>query len=140
MAISPDMSGLLAAGSYDNNVGLYATHEASPNVLTVFPAQHGGVTQVKFSPDGTRLFTAARKDNNIYCWDVRATGQVLMSFTRDSDTNQHIEFDIDPTGRYLATGGIGGHVFIYDTATGGVVKNFRPPFIYRKSNLSPNPN
>ena len=125
MALNPDMSGLLAAGCYDNTVGLYATHEGL-NVLSVFTAQHGGVTQVKFSPDGKFLFTSARKDNNIYCWDIRATGQVLMTMTREADTNQHIAFDIDPTGQYLVTGGVSGHTLIYDVKTGGLVQSWRP--------------
>lgn len=126
LEMNPDMSGLLAAGSYDNTVGLYSTNEGL-NVLTMFQAQYGGVTQVQFSPNGQHLFSAARKDNNIYCWDIRATGQVLMTMTRDADTNQRIEFDVDPTGRYLATGGCGGHVLIYDMLTGGqLVNQFDP--------------
>jgi len=125
MALNPDMSGLLAAGCYDNTVGLYATHEGV-NVLSVFPAQHGGVTQVKFSPDGKFLFTAARKDNNIYCWDIRATGQVLRTFTREANTNQRIAFDVDPTGKWITTGGVNGDVLIYDVQTGGLVQSWRP--------------
>ena len=53
--------------------------------------------------------------------------QVLMTMTRDADTNQRIEFDVDPTGRYLATGGCGGNVLIYDMLTGGqLVNQFHP--------------
>jgi WD40 repeat protein len=32
--------------------------------------------QVCFSPDGNYLYSGARRDDSIHCWDIRATGQV----------------------------------------------------------------
>ena len=61
--------------------------------------------QVKFSADGNFLYTGARKDPEIMCWDVRYTSEVVYTLQRDTaDTNQRIQFDIEPVGRHLATG------------------------------------
>ena len=61
--------------------------------------------QVKFSADGNFLYTGARKDPEIMCWDVRYTSEVVYTLHRDTaDTNQRIQFDIEPVGRHLATG------------------------------------
>lgn len=61
--------------------------------------------QVKFSADGNFLYTGARKDPEIMCWDVRYTSEVVYTLQRDTaETNQRIQFDIEPVGRHLATG------------------------------------
>jgi len=61
--------------------------------------------QVKFSADGNFLYTGARKDTDILCWDIRYTSDVVYRLQRDTgDTNQRIQFDIEPMGRHLATG------------------------------------
>ena len=61
--------------------------------------------QVQFSPDGNFLFTGARADPEIWCWDVRFGSGLVYKLTRDSgSTNQRIHFDIEPYGRHLATG------------------------------------
>jgi len=36
----------------------------------------GGVTHLKFAPDGRLLFSGSRKDENIVCWDIRRTKEV----------------------------------------------------------------
>lgn len=63
------------------------------------------MVQVKFSADGNFLYTGARKDPQILCWDVRYTSEVVYTLQRDTaDTNQRVQFDIEPVGRHLATG------------------------------------
>ena len=63
------------------------------------------MVQVKFSADGNFLYTGARKDPHILCWDVRYTSEVVYTLQRDTaETNQRIQFDIEPVGRHLATG------------------------------------
>lgn len=72
----------------------------SGNALVCF-----AMVQVKFSADGNFLYTGARKDPDIMCWDVRYTSEVVYTLQRDTaDTNQRIQFDIEPVGRHLATG------------------------------------
>ncbi len=61
--------------------------------------------QVQFSRDGNFLYTGARRDPDIFCWDVRFTSDVVYRMQRQAaSTNQRIQFDIEPNGRHLATG------------------------------------
>lgn len=120
LAFNPDYSGLVAAGSYSGLVGLYT--EGDRGVVSVLEGHRGGVTQALFTPDGNYLFTGARKENDILCWDIRNTSRVVMRLSRLVDTNQHIRFDIDPTGKYLITASQDSRAYVYDLQTGGVVQ------------------
>eukprot|EP00741_Cyanophora_paradoxa_P016568 tig00020927_g15998.t1 len=111
IAFSPDRSGLYAAGSYARTVGLYDERQRQP--LLVLAGHAGGVTQVAFSPDGRLLYTGARRDGQLLCWDVRATGAVLARLARPCGSNQRLAFDVDAAGRYLVTGAQDGRVLVY---------------------------
>ncbi|ORY89558.1 WD40-repeat-containing domain protein [Syncephalastrum racemosum] len=115
---SPDYAGIYAAGSYSQSVGLY--DEASNRLLLKLSGIEGGVTQVRFSLDGSLLFTASRSSNVIRCWDIRETGNILYTLPRAGNTNQRIHFDIDPSGRTLVTGDQDGKLLFYDIATGEI--------------------
>jgi len=99
----------------------------------------GGVTQLQWSPSNANnpyvLFSASRRSNVVLSWDVRALSgnedrQVsrpicgLRSYARDDgDTNQRLQFDIDPFGKQMfvasgGSGGDGGMVKIYDVESG----------------------
>eukprot|EP00878_Enallax_costatus_P041311 GHUV01047987.1.p1 GENE.GHUV01047987.1~~GHUV01047987.1.p1 ORF type:complete len:364 (+),score=110.95 GHUV01047987.1:973-2064(+) len=124
LCFSPVHQDLLAAGSYSRCIGLFdaRTYEQ----LLLLEGHRGGITQVSFSPDGNFLYSGARQDDQIHCWDVRNTGQVLYSMTRDTGTtNQRIGFSIEPCGRHLATGGCDGDVRVFDLCTGLQVDAFR---------------
>ena len=65
----------------------------------------GALSQVQFSRDGNYLYTGARRDPEIFCWDIRYTSDVVYRLQRHTaDTNQRIQFDIVPYGRHLSTG------------------------------------
>ncbi|WIA17918.1 hypothetical protein OEZ85_009412 [Tetradesmus obliquus] len=124
LCFSPVSNDLLAAGSYSRCIGLFdgRTYEQ----LLLLEGHKGGVTQVSFSPDGNFLYTGARQDDQIHCWDIRATGQVLYSMSRcTSSTNQRIAFSIEPCGRHLATGGCDGAVRVFDLCDGRQVASFQ---------------
>jgi len=65
--------------------------------------------QVLWSPDGNFLYTGARRDGDVICWDVRGSLEPLYRMQRDTrSTNQRIQFSIEPCGRHLATGAAQG--------------------------------
>ncbi|KAJ7946902.1 telomerase Cajal body protein 1 [Quillaja saponaria] len=124
MAFSPTHSGMLATGSYSQTTCIY--NEDNMELLYVLHGQEGGVTHVQFSRDGNYLYTGGRKDPYILCWDVRKAVDVVYKLYRSSEyTNQRILFDIEPSGRYLGTGGQVGLVHIYDLQTGQWISGYQ---------------
>ncbi|KAG0170408.1 Telomerase Cajal body protein 1 [Apophysomyces sp. BC1034] len=113
---SPDYSGLYAAGSYSQSVGIY--DESNNELCLKLTGIEGGVTQVRFSLDGSLLFTASRQANSILCWDIRNTANVLYEIPRLGKTNQRISFDIDASGTTLVTADQNGRVLFYDIKSG----------------------
>jgi WD40 repeat protein len=74
-----------------------------------------GTTQVMFSPkDPNTLFSAARRSDSILVWDVRNTTHPIRSYERPGQTNQRLWFDIDPSGRWLASGDQNGCISLWD--------------------------
>ena len=115
-AFAPDYSGLYAAGSYSGTTGLYT--EGSPGLIVQLGEHTGGVTQVSFSYDGKLLYTAARCDPAIRCWDVRMTCRVLASFERSCPTNQRVGFElIGGLSDGLITASHDGRILVYETAS-----------------------
>jgi len=101
-----------AAGCYDRTVGLYSADQGAR--LCVFRGHMGGVTQVMFSKDGTKLFSGGRKDNDIVCWDIRQPGMVLYTMQREVTTNQTIQFSLSNCQKYLTSANTDGSVRIWD--------------------------
>lgn len=100
---NPDQSGMYAAGSYSNSIGIY-DERTDELCLKLTGMKGNGITQVKFSLDGHLLYSASRQSNSILCWDVRQSGNILYDLHRKGKTNQRITFDLDPTGSVLITG------------------------------------
>nr|CAG4638475.1 EOG090X06W9 [Cyclestheria hislopi] len=113
IAVNPALPSVYAAASYLKTVGLYS--EPDGTTLCILEGHRGGVTHVKFSPDGLLLYTGGRKDPEIICWDLRNPSSVLFTVKRTVETNQRIYFDLDPSGRYLLSGDTGGLIRIWDT-------------------------
>jgi WD40 repeat protein len=106
---------LLAAGSFYPSIWVYDVRAAGPAAELLGKSYMGGVTGLRWGPEGHRLFAGTRADSFIYCWDVRKPDELLRTFPRNSSTNQRIGFDLDTTGRWLFTGTCCGSVLIYDT-------------------------
>ncbi|XP_043860031.1 telomerase Cajal body protein 1 [Dromiciops gliroides] len=117
IAFSPTQP-LYACGSYGCSLGLYSQEDGS--ALALFAGHHGGITHLCFHPDGNRLFSGARKDAELLCWDLRQPGQLLLSLNREVSTNQRIYFDLDSTGQFLASGSTDGVVSVWDTSRAGL--------------------
>ncbi|CEG36745.1 Guanine nucleotide-binding protein [Plasmopara halstedii] len=136
---NPDHSQIYAAGSYAGTTCVY-TEDKGEELLTLRDHGGRGITQVKFSPCGRFLFTAARQDAQIHCWDIRASNEILHTFNRVADTNLRIEFDLHCGGKYLATGSRSGCVMLYDVMTGALLnENIRLPDCANGVSFFPDP-
>lgn len=100
-----------AAGCYDRTVGLYSSQG---DRLCVLKGQVGGITQVTFTKDGTKLFAGGRKDNEVLCWDLRQPGTVLYTLQREVNTNQTIQFSLSPCEKYISSANTDGSIRIWD--------------------------
>ena len=102
---------IYAAGSFDRTVGLYSTQGER---LCQLRGHSGGVTQVTFTRDGTKLLTGARKDSEIICWDLRQPGRVLYTLRRVVHTNQTVAFSLSPCNKFLVSANTDGSVRVWD--------------------------
>lgn len=110
LSFSPDNSGIFACGSYESTVGIYS----EDNVELIMKFQTGGgVTDIKFSKSGQYVYAGSRKDEWVYCWDIRNPSEEVYRYKRSCPTSQHLYFDIDPTDNYLALGTVDHKVLIY---------------------------
>ena len=114
-AFAPDYSGLFAAGSFSGTTGLYV--ESQPGLIFQLEKHGGGITQLDFNHDGTLLYSAARRDGEIRCWDVRMSCRVLATYKRGgTPTNQRIGFELfGSASQGLITACQDGSVLCYDT-------------------------
>ncbi|ESO92885.1 hypothetical protein LOTGIDRAFT_120154 [Lottia gigantea] len=108
----PVDSSLYAAGSYSRTIALY--YEPQGELACSFTGHQGGVTHILWSPDGTKLYSGARKDGEIICWDLRNPSKILFTVNRQVETNQRIYFDLDSSGRYLISGNHDGTISVWD--------------------------
>jgi len=58
IAVSPFGSSCYACGSFDKGIGIYM-EDGTP--VTMLQGHRGGLTQLKFNRDGTKLFSGSRK-------------------------------------------------------------------------------
>lgn len=103
---------MFASGSFSKLIGLYDSTSLE-NIATL-QGQQGGVTHLLISPDGNQLYSGARKDDEILCWDLRNYGTILHVVKRSCSTNQRFVYDINFEQSLLATGNDTGQVAIFD--------------------------
>ena len=115
LKFNPDRSGAYAAGSYAYNINIYV-EDMEGSALELRDIDFG-VTCLQWSPCGCMLWAGGRAHNDLICWDLRHTRTELGRVQRPLSTNQRMHFDLDPWGKYLATGTQDGKVLLYDTTT-----------------------
>lgn len=101
LAISPSNPNALYGGTFSGDIALFdlTTFSQQISIKTSY-----GVTQVKPSPCGYKLYAAGRKSNQIEAFDLRMPETALWTIQRESKTNQRIVFDLDCTGSLLMSG------------------------------------
>ncbi|KAI9459342.1 hypothetical protein HD554DRAFT_2136882 [Boletus coccyginus] len=115
-----------ASRVYDN-IALFNESAFEPvlSIGGVAGLENGGVTQLMFNPARPHiLYAAFRRSERLWSWDLRGDPSVpLCYFSRGvasngsghkSLTNQRRQFDVEGTGKWLASGNQLGEVALYD--------------------------
>ncbi|KIW46206.1 hypothetical protein, variant [Exophiala oligosperma] len=119
-------SGLLAAGTFGRQIGLYASM-GQGECVGVFSVKDtaaddqiggSGITQVAWSRDGRYLYISERKSDGVIIYDIRNTGQLLSWLVgRNAQTNQRLSINLTSTdeegGHEIWGGGVDGEVRVW---------------------------
>lgn len=103
---------ILAAGSWNKTVTLIDTRDCL--TIETLHGHRGGVTFLKYSPNGEQLVSGSRKDSNLLLWDMRNLSLPLYKFQRRVDNNQKIYFDVSIGGTWLVSGDTRGLVHLWN--------------------------
>jgi WD40 repeat protein len=97
----------------------------TPPILHVLPEHGGMVSDLKFSPDGRTLASAAEGENFVRLWDV-PRGTQVQALRPPTDMPAHY-LAFSPNGRYLAASQFAAYVVCWDLKTGVIVFNNARP-------------
>lgn len=129
MAVDPIGDGILAAGTFTRQVGLYDSNGSGQLLGTFNVAKTEatrriggrGVTQLLWSPCSRYLYIAERQSDGVLIYDIRMTGQLLGWLEgRKTLTNQRMKVDV------VSSGEDGSHE-IWAGGTDGFMRVWRNP-------------
>ncbi|KZT57594.1 WD40 repeat-like protein [Calocera cornea HHB12733] len=133
LAFSPQDADALAAGSYARTIALYSVSDprSAQHMLDV----PGGVTQLTWTPDGTKLIAAfrgasasPRDGREIWMWDTRmlapghhwalrvppSPSPASTATAGDQGSQQRLQHSLTPSGRHLLAPSTSGHIHTFD--------------------------
>jgi WD40 repeat protein len=112
LTVNPANQSIIGVGSFGRQIGLYSLTDHEQ--ICVLLGQNAGLTHLQFSGDGSRLYSAGRKSEELLCWDMRHLGQILFSMKRPASTNQRLLFALNASSKYLVSGDQNGFVHWWD--------------------------
>ncbi len=91
----------------------------------------GGITQLQWSNGSDFfLYSSSRRSDAVLAWDMRVLSgsdshavRGIMSFPRESETNQRLQFDLNEDGSILYTGSQDKTMKIYDAQKGTLIRS-----------------
>ncbi|XP_072395877.1 telomerase Cajal body protein 1 homolog [Diabrotica undecimpunctata] len=116
LVASPAQPGIVAIGTWKNTIDLVSQSDGSFRHLCKLNGHKGGITTMAFSLDGFRLYSGARKDKEVICWDLRVPGRPMFCLAREVNTNQKINIDLSVDGKWLVSGGTDGKVQVWNVS------------------------
>lgn len=116
IAFCPDYSGAYAVGTFSNHITVYVENAGSSPALELDSLPFG-VTCLRWSPDGVKLWAGGRNDDDIICFDLRNTRSEIGRISRLCRSQQRYSFALDPWGARLWTGSQSGELVCFDTDT-----------------------
>lgn len=116
LVASQAQPGVVAIGTWKNTIELVSQSDGTFRHLCKLSGHKGGITSMAFSLDGFRLYSGARKDKEIICWDLRVPGRPMFCVPREVNTNQKISIDLSVDGKWLVSGGTDGKVQVWNVA------------------------
>ena len=111
------------------------SHDEEQNIFSMAKVNwyqsraRGGVTQLQWSTGSDFfLYSSSRRSDAILAWDMRVLSgsdshpvRGIMSFPRESDTNQRLEFDLNENGTRLYASSQDKKMKIYDAQKGTLI-------------------
>lgn len=115
--------GILAAGTFSREIGLYANHGQGgcvasfclDNDFTERENRTGsGISLVKWSSCGTYILVGERNSHVVQVFDVRGEHKLLQTLVgRNAESMMRLGWDLTPNGEVWA-GGLDGHVMVWE--------------------------
>ncbi|XP_060522926.1 telomerase Cajal body protein 1 homolog isoform X2 [Cylas formicarius] len=102
-----------------HQVSCIATSQAQPGVVGIGTVK--GSIELVSQSDGSfrhlcKLYSGARKDKELICWDLRVPGRPMFVLPRECNTNQKIYIDLSIDGQWLVSGGTDGKVQVWNVS------------------------